>query len=362
MENLLSNFKFVPDGTATLEEALSAFIKQEISFGRIKGGDKFPTISEIGKVTGLSFGKARVIVNKLAREGYVRSRPHIGTIVIPRGKRALRGRVLFVLPGEDLCRYHPAQVMNVLSSRLTAAGYAFSVATFSLDAGEGLAFLKSDIVRETDLVIAARATPKVQKCLAEAGVNHIFAYGDRPKDSARPWIRVSPEKAISQFADHCARAGVKRVMQVRFEGNETLDAQPALAKRGIDSFWMTISRGGNGRGRFDGVVFSSYEAFEALPRIRIPDLMLIWNSFVTQGAVTAFLARGIRMPEDVRVVTLSNTGVGPVYTKPFTRFEVNPIEAGETVADFALAVLAKGRIPSPPQISPHYIYGATFPF
>ena len=360
MENWLSNFKFTPDGTATLEEALCAFIKQEISFGRIKGGDKFPTISEIGKVTGLSFGKARVIVNKLAREGYVRSRPHIGTVVISRGKRALRGRVLFILPGDDICRYHPAQAINVLSRRMTAAGYAFSVATF--DAGEDLAFLKSDIVRETDLVIAARATPKVQKCLAEAGVNHIFAYGDKPKDNARPWVRFSPETAISQFADHCARAGVKRVMQVRFEGNETLDAQPALAKRGIDSFWMTISRGGKGRGRFDGVVFSSYEAFEAMPRIRIPDLVLFWNSFVTQGAVTAFLDRGIRLPEDVKVVTLSNTGVGPVYTKPFTRFEVDPIEAWEKVADFALAVLAKGRIPSPPQISPHYIYGATFPF
>ena len=359
---MLSNFKFAPDGTATLEEALCAFIKQEILFGRIKGGDKFPTISEIGKMTGLSFGKARVVVNKLAREGYVRSRPHIGTVVISRGKRALRGRVLFVLPGDDICRYHPARAMNVLSRRMTAAGYAFSVATFSLDAGEDLAFLKSDIVRETDLVIAVRATPKVQKCLAEAGVNHIFAYGDKPKDSARPWVRFSPETAISQFADHCARAGVKRVMQVRFEGNETLDAQSALAKRGIDSFWMTVSRGGGGRGRFDGVVFSSYEAFEAMPRIRIPELVLFWNMFVTQGAVTAFLDRGIRLPEDVKVVTLSNTGAGPVYTKPFTRFEVDPMDAGEKLADFALAVLAKGRIPSPPQISPHYIYGATFPF
>lgn len=36
------------------------------------------------------------------------------------------------------------------------------------------------------------------------------------------------------------------------------------------------------------------------------------------GAVTAFLSRGIRLPEDVKVVPLSNAGLGPVYPKSFT--------------------------------------------
>ena len=76
----------------------------------------------------------------------------------------------------------------------------------------------------------------------------------------------------------------------------------------------------------------------------------------------AFLARGINVPEDVRIVTLSNVGIGPVYIKPFTRFEIDPVGAGEKIADFALAVLAKGRVPSPPQIAPQYVFGATFPF
>jgi len=31
-------------------------------------------------------------------------------------------------------------------------------------------------------------------------------------------------------------------------------------------------------------------------------------------------------------------------------------------AGFALAVLAKGRIPPPPVIAPQYVFGATFPF
>ena len=41
--------------------------------------------------------------------------------------------------------------------------------------------------------------------------------------------------------------------------------------------------------------------------------------------------------------------------------EYNPVDAGEKISDFALAVLAKGRTP-PPVIEPQYIFGATFPF
>ena len=38
------------------------------------------------------------------------------------------------------------------------------------------------------------------------------------------------------------------------------------------------------------------------------------------------------------------------------------VDAGEKISDFALAVLAKGRVPLPPVIVPQYIFGATFPF
>ena len=105
-----------------------------------------------------------------------------------------------------------------------------------------------------DLVIAARATPQVQKCLAESGVNHFFVYGDKPESGDRPWIRFAPETVISQFANHCVKVGVKHVVQVRFESGDTIDAQSALEGRGIGCSWMNISRSKAGWGRFDGIV------------------------------------------------------------------------------------------------------------
>ena len=115
-------------------------------------------------------------------------------------------------------------------------------------------------------------------------------------------------------------------------------------------------------GRCIGLVNRAREMFEAMPRKRIRDLFLFWNTYVAQGAVMAFLNRGIRLPDDVKVVVRSDTEIAPAYTKSFTRFEVDPVMAGEKVASFALAVLAKGRIPRLPKITMQYVFGATFPF
>ena len=363
MESFLDGFRFVPDGTTTLSDALCSFIKEQITFGHLKGGERMPTINEIAKATGLTFGRARGIVERLAREGYVHSRPHAGTVVLSRNGNLLKGRVLVVYPDVDVCRYYPTQLLDTINRRLKAAGYSVSVVTFPFDEGGNIALFESELLRATDLVIALRTPPKVQKCLAESGIRHIFAYGDKPiVDDGSPWISFSDEEALAQFVGHCEKVGVKHVVQVCFEGNELFDAGPALAAKGIESSSLMIARPDAGRGRFDGIVQYACEKFEAMPRESIPDLLLFWNAFAAQGAMMAFLDRGIRIPEDVKVVVFGQTGFGPVYIKPVTRFESDPMDDGEKISDFALAVLAKGRIPAPPTIAPQYIFGSTFPF
>lgn len=121
MRDVLDKFQFVPDGATALADALCNFLKEEIAFGRLKGGEKIPTIAEIGKATGLTFAQARRVTECLAREGYVCSRPHAGTVVLSRGGNVLRGRVLFILPDEDVGRYHPSQVIDVVGRKMTAA-------------------------------------------------------------------------------------------------------------------------------------------------------------------------------------------------------------------------------------------------
>jgi DNA-binding LacI/PurR family transcriptional regulator len=359
--DLLKRFHYVPDGIMPLADALCAFIKDEIAYGRLKAGEAIPTIKELAEASGLTFRVARGVVEQLAREGYVRSRPRVGTVVLPRDVTALHGRVLFVLPDVDACSYHVTMIADALRHRLGTAGYAFSTVVFSQDARIGLAFLKHELARTPDIAIAIYGTQPVRKCLREAGVRSVFIYGDPPKSDEGRWIRFSADEAIANFARHCVRASVKRVVEVRFEGNDTPDARHALAAKGIKCSWMTVPRL-DGLGRYEGIERSAYNTFMSLPRASFPDVFLFWDDFVAQGALTAFLERGLVIPNDIKVVTLANRGLGPVYSEPLTRFECDAGEAGEKVAAFALALLAKGRLPQPPVISPQYVFGATFPY
>ena len=362
MKDILENFRSKPDGITTLTDALCSFIKDEISFGRIKGGERLPSIGEIAEMTGLTYYKARSVVERLKNEGYVHSRPRIGTVVISRDKKILRGHVLVAYPDVDICRFYPTQMFDTVSRKLMSAGYVVSVVTFPVGADGRVEHLKNELLRTTDLVIAMRATFAVQRCLAESGVRHIFAYGNKPKEDDSPWIKANFKTPFQQFARHCVKSGVRHVVQVRFEGNETLDAEPFLAGKGISGSWLTMLPPASGRIRVDDIVNCGYKMFKAMPRTSIPELLLVWNSFLAQGAMMAFLDRGIRIPEDVKVVSISETGFGPIYVKPVTRFEIDPVDDGEKIADFALSVLAKGRIPPPPHITPQYVFGETFPF
>ena len=361
MKDMLADFHFIPDGSTTLADAVCAFIKDEIAYGRIKAGEPIPTIKELAKATGLSFRVARGVVEQLAREGYVRSRPRVGTVVLPRDVTALRGRVLFVLPDVDACSYHVTMIADALRRRLGAAGYAFSAVVFSQDPQIGLSFLRHELVRTPDVAIAIYSTKPVRKCLREAGVKSVFIYGDEPAKEEGRWIRFSAEEAIGNFVQHCVRTGVKRVLQVRFEGNDTPDAKEALAEKGIKSGWLAVPRMDE-LGRYEGIERAAYNVFMDMPRQDFPDVFLFWDDFVAQGALTAFLGRGLKIPCDVKVVALSNRGLGPVYSEALTRFECDATETGEKVAAYVLGLLAKGRLPQLPLVAPHYVFGRTFPY
>ena len=359
--DFLKNFRYKPDGSTSLADALCGFIKDEIAYGRIRAGEPIPTIKDLAKASGLTFRVARGVVEQLAREGYVRSRPRVGTVVLPRDVNVIRGRVLFVLPDVDACSYHVTMIADALRRRLGTAGYAFSTVVFSHDERIGLSFLKHELVRTPDVAIVIYGTSTIRKCLRDAGAKSVYIHGDPPKTDEGRWIRFSAEEAIANFVRHCVRAGVKRVTQVRFAGNETPDARQMLAAKEIKSSWMTVPRM-DGLGRYEGIERSAYNTFMNLPWSGFPDVFLFWDDFVAQGALTAFLERGLRIPADVKVVTLSNRGLGPVYSEPLTRFECDASEVGEKIATCALSLLAKGRQSPLPVIAPHYVFGATFPY
>ena len=92
-----------------------------------------------------------------------------------------------------------------------------------------------------------------------------------------------------------------------------------------------------------------------------PELIYFSDDFVANGGLMALLANGIDIPRDLGVVSLSNSGFLPVFTKSLSRFEVCPARDGETIAEAALDFLSGKKIQPIVNLTVSYIPGDSFP-
>ncbi len=88
-------------------------------------------------------------------------------------------------------------------------------------------------------------------------------------------------------------------------------------------------------------------------------MYLIFDDYLMRGALTAILEAGLRIPDDIRLATWANRGLGPMFSRPFSRMEMDPVEAGRIVADALLAYLRGGAFPPNVVIGPKWIEGGT---
>ena len=90
----------------------------------------------------------------------------------------------------------------------------------------------------------------------------------------------------------------------------------------------------------------------------LPDALFFSDDGIASGALLAMSRHGVEAPRDVRIVTFSNKGLGPVYFRPLARFENNPERNAAEVARYIEARL-KGCAPRLPDLARRFIPGAT---
>ena len=83
-----------------------------------------------------------------------------------------------------------------------------------------------------------------------------------------------------------------------------------------------------------------------------------WRVMAVAGGLIALAATGIRVPEEMRVATLANRGLGPVWFKPLTRLEYDPVGNARLIGGYVLAILDGKDVP-PPRLNMAFIPGET---
>lgn len=359
-------FKISRSAPGSLSKQMADGVREAIASGRFKPGDILPTILEWSHLLGVSIRVPETAVATLVREGLLIAQKGVGCIVNPRKKSVWLGRVVVVVPDGDHVFYH-----NVLVGRLRAnllmAGYLFSQVTvpFYPNGRYDYRQLAHELKTRPDFTLLLEDRPTIARFLSKSGA--VFGvYANKP--CALPGcvanFTVDHGGAAPAFVRHCVRAGIRSVMQVSTVWRRSFDIVPPLKEAGIQAESMEIRSSADyvaGEAIAHGALEGFRERFAREGRAWLPDVFLFMDDFLATGALVAMQEAGVRVPDDVKVVSIANKGLGPVYPVPLTRIEYDSFRFGDILSSALCAFLSGRKIRgSLCRISPEYIVGESF--
>lgn len=344
-------------------------IRRAILDGAYAVDEVLPTQEEMAKALGVSIRVTREALAKLAEEGLVSARGRRGTVVLPLKTRKWKGRIVY-LHSPYVGSYHFARFGETLAVELTAAGWIFSSVTVPLpvDATDKSvdAFVAAHC-RDADLILVRGCTDYAAQAVDACGVSWVALVEGNKDGDFKNCKGLAPSMmmhAVPEFVLHCRQSGVKRVVAMNLRPRPDLEKGLARADIAYES-WIVNP--------YNLMALESYpqSAMEAMLRrygglgtirpAKLPDLFVFTDDYLARGALVALLSLGIRVPEDVRIVTLSNKGNAPTFPVSLSRFEVDPVRCGEAVSRCVLSYLAEGYLPDDVVVTYDYIKGASFP-
>ena len=352
------------DVRRTLVDQITDGIRGAIRTGYYRPGDRLPPM----RVFEEAFGVSRIVTNavmaNLTAEGLVQPRRGAGAEVLNPGERIWKGSVLVVFRDESGVFY-----MNVLGSRirdrLVRAGYLVSQVTVpNGPKGRDFSLLDANVRQHVDLAILVFDDEEIERRLSSAGVPYVVVGdGGGAAPTCVGAIRYRRDACAAEFARRCAAAGVRRVEQVVVASFPHDDVGPALAAAGIaQKTWHIAPAAGIGHPKdfVQGAVAAFSRRF-AKGRGRLPDLFYFADDHLATGAFLVLPQFGVRIPDEVKVVSWGNAGYGPVFCRSVARMEMDPVADGEAVAAFAADWLEGNRKPAGKVVlSPRFVDGETF--
>jgi DNA-binding LacI/PurR family transcriptional regulator len=339
-------------------------LRNAIATGYYRAGDILPPVRDLAALLGVSKGIAEQSIARLREEGLISPRPRIGSVVCAPDRPLWKGQVLIVVP-PDGGNTADNTMSAVLRNNLISNGYlALTAPVLRGDDGKcDFSLLELMLHQQTDLVVQLHDKPEISSWLSAHNIPFICCTtdsGDIPK-SCIGAVRFRKDAAISSFVSHCLEKNIDRVTVVSaWKQRATVEALKAAGIE-VDDWHIEIPHGATGA-QISKVALDFISG--RVPEIRERHIryMFFTDDYLTSGALVALLGAGIRIPEELNIVTLVNkvNGSGLTFNVPFTRLEADPIDWGRIVSESVLGYLKDGAFASDVTIGPKYVRGGTF--
>lgn len=342
----------------TLVDQVYEGLRHAIVCGRYAPGELLPSTRELAVALGVSRIVTRAAVKRLAENGFISPRVGSGCLVLRPGTRVWRGHVLAAVP-HGYESFFQNMLLGSLSDGLTEAGYLFSQVTvpYTEEAGFDFAHLDSVLAQGIDLVCTFHNKDPLFAHLAAGRTPYAAIMGGRKTEKgAVGTVRMAFAQAVPGFVKACRARRVKSVVQVSW-ADGMADAVPALRRAGVRARDLRLAVD-DAEGRIVGAQTAALRAFLDWTT-PWPDVLFFNDDNLAVGALTALLARGVRIPGDVSVATWSNRFLRPAFPRPLARMEVDPVAAGRTAAAAVVAYLRNGTFPPDVSFGPVWMDGET---
>ena len=353
-------FKLNPSAKASYTEQLADAIRDAIRKGRYQAGERLPSWDEMAAALGVSRRIPRDAMKILAREGCVISRPRIGTVVgRVAERRTWKAPVLYVRYEVDAVSYCSCACLDVFRRRLLEEGYPTMPLEIPRKKQGGFDFTVIEGIKSfgRSLVVNNCFHREICEWCGGLGVSVVDANGMSVGEY---------ETALGDFLSHCRRKGIRRIMEVTFASPASVRLPSSFARAGIKvEGWMIPPLAGSPR--LESIRNAAQRAFAQRFRQEgrrwLPDLFFFVDDYLAAGAFLALSATGVRIPEDVKVVTLANEGNVPVWNGSCATLLMRQSVRGERLAAAAIERLTGRAVRRPEAAVPlvEYVPGDTFP-
>lgn len=361
MRELKLPFAIDRTSSLTLVRQVVCGIRQAIVSGRFHRGDVLPSRKEMADALGVSQRITREALAELTGEGWLEPRQGLGSIVLGTGAKVWRGRVLVIGSAKAEGSYYFNTVLGELRRQIVLSDCLFAYCSV-LGTGRAqsdFAALDAELCQPTDLIVTFFTAPATLAHVARTKIP-IVNIGMRvpPKSPCIGHVVIDFDGAVPDFVSRCRNRGIRRVLRVGF-GADVVRVKDALAAAGIEVVDEILPKP-NDVAPLEDAVRLALDRFRGFDLSR-EDVLLFTDDYLASGALLALASRGIRIPEDVRVVTLANRGSGPVYLKSLSRMEFDPREHAVALSRYLRRALLKQEVPLVHKMSPKFVDGSSFP-
>lgn len=339
-------------------------MRGELESGRYRAGKALPSVAELRERFGAGEFAVRAALHKLRDDGFVKLVQRVGSVVTLKSVSKWRGCVAFIRTGVH-ASYFPSMLSVVFARRFIDAGFDFVTLAVPAD-GDGnvdIEPISRLVANGVSFVVGLFESNQIGSFLHAAEVPYVvLGWNPASFPGARAVILPETRSCYDAFARTLHDLGLKTILEFDYERRMDRSFKSLLCTAGISVTRVMCDNGGIGPSfplrdirRCGHRIVSRY--FEnTRHRSHLPDVVLFDDDYFADGGIVALLEAGIRIPEDIKLVTYSNKGNELVLGMSVARIECDPVSYADAVSEYVIGLLASKAV-APPKISLRFVPG-----